>query len=194
MPDAAPRRFVRQAPGKFDKTQYVDIRITDMIARDAAWWDARLGPKHAGIATRADRYWAWSVLLPMCHLVQLANRRSCRPLVVWARTDTGGFLRVGMSILIESYPYLDATRAVDSTFVWFVSAADPHVLQSDFGMSSPPALGRVHLDNAIVVSQNAGWAGRIGLHATAAGGEALLNVYAGCGLTQLPASAPLPPA
>src|SRR5450631_3828652 len=98
MPDAAPRRFVRQAPGKFDKTQYVDIRITDMIARDAAWWDARLGPKHAGIATRADRYWAWSVLLPMCHLVQLANRRSCRPLVVWARTDTGGFLRVGMSI------------------------------------------------------------------------------------------------
>ena len=163
-----------------------------MVANDAAWWDARLGPKHALIRSRADRFWAWSVLLPMCHLVQLAKRRHCRPLVIWARNDGRRFVRVGMSILIETYPYLDVTRSLESSFVWFISAADSELLQSDFGMSQPPALGRVLLDNAIILSQNAGLEGRIGLHAAAAGGRVLLNIYTACGLCRLAATAKLP--
>ncbi len=190
---ATARRFARKAPGKIDKNRSVDIRVTDMVANDAAWWDARLGPKHALIQSRADRLWSWSVLLPMCHLVQLVMRRQCRSLVIWARDDRRRFLRVGMSICIESYPYLDATRSLESNFVWFVSAADPALLQSDFNMSQPPALGRVLLDNAIILSQNAGLEGRIGLHAAAAGGRALMNIYSACGLTRLSASATLPP-
>ena len=75
-----------------------------------------------------------------------------------------------------------------------VASAAPDVLKSDFGMSQPPALGRLHLDNSIVLSQNSSLGGRIGLHAAAAGGETLLKVYAGCGLTKLPASSALPPA
>jgi len=74
----------------------VDLRVTDMTAGDALWWDARLGPKHAPMATRADRFWSWSVLLALCHVVQRAKRRYCRPLVIWARTDNGRFLRVGL--------------------------------------------------------------------------------------------------
>jgi hypothetical protein len=187
-----PRRFTRTAPSKTDKTRGVDIRMTDMVSADAAWWDARLGPRHARSRARADRVWSWSVLLPLCHLVQLAKRRYCRPLVVWARTDSGRFLRVGMSIFIEDYPYLEAERGVDSYFVWFMSAADAAHLQADFGMTHPPALGRVLLDNAIVLSQNAGLGGRIGLHAAAAGGQTLLGVYASCGLVNLAPAAPLP--
>lgn len=193
MVTATRRQFARKAPSKTDKTRSVDIRMTDMVANDAAWWDARLGPKHALMRSRADRFWSWSVLLPMCHLVQLAKRRHCRPLVIWAREDGGRFLRVGMSILIESYPYLDATRNLDSSFVWFMSAADSAVLKSHFHMSHPPALARVLLDNAIVLSQNIGSKGRIGLHAAAAGGRALLNIYNGCGLLRLAATAKLPP-
>jgi hypothetical protein len=60
-------------------------------------------------------------------------------------------------------------------------------------MSQPPALGRVLLDNAIILSQNAGLEGRIGLHAAAAGGRVLLNVYIACGLSRLAATAKLPP-
>jgi len=187
-----PRRFTRTAPSKIDRTRSVDIRITDMFAADAAWWDTRLGPKHALNRSRADRLWTWSVLLPLTHLVQLAKRRYCRPLVVWARADKGRFVRVGMSIFIEGYPFLDAAGSFESYFVWFMSAADPALLQSDFGMSEPPALGRVLLDNAIVLSQNAGHRGRIGLHAAAAGGKTLLSVYTACGLTNLAATAPLP--
>jgi len=112
--------------------------------------------------------------------------------VIWARNEQDRFMRVGMSLLIESYPYLDAARDVDSHFVWFISAADPAILQADFGMRHPPALGRALLDNAVVLSQNAALGGRIGLHAAAAGGEALLNVYRSCGLSQLPGTAPLP--
>jgi hypothetical protein len=193
MVSATGRGFARQARSKFDKTRSVDIRVTDMTANDAAWWDARLGPKHALIRSRADRFWAWSVLLPMCHLVQLAKRRHCRPLVIWARDDGGRFLRVGMSLYIESYPYLEVRRSLESSFVWFVSAADAALLQADFHMSQPPALGRVLVDNAIVLSQNLGLEGRIGLHAVAAGGPALLKLYSGCGLTRLAASAKLPP-
>jgi len=193
MVTATGRRFARKAPGKIDKSRLVDIRVTDMVADDAAWWDARLGPRHAQIRSRADRLWSWSVLLPMCHLIQLVKRRHCRSLVIWARDDRGRFLRVGMSIFIESYPYLDVTRSLESNFVWFVSAADPALLQSDFGMSQPPALGRVLLDNAIVLSQNAGLEGRIGLHAAASGGRVLINIYIACGLARLAASAALPP-
>jgi hypothetical protein len=191
MTDAL-RRFVRRAPSKVDNTRTVDIRITDMVSADAAWWDARLGPKHALLPSRADRFWPWSVLLPMSHVVQLAKRRYCRPLVIWARNDAGRFMRVGMSILIEAYPYLDTARTLDAHFVWFMSAADSNVLQADFRMSQPPALGRVLLDNAIVLSQNAGLEGRIGLHAAAAGRDALVNLYRRCGLMQLGSRATLP--
>ncbi len=176
-----------------DKRRRVDIRVTDMTTRDAFWWDARLGPTHAQRAGRADRYWSWSVLLPLCHLVQRAKRRYCRPLVSWARTDNGRFMRVGLSILIESYPHLDSDQPGESHFLWFMSAADPEVLIGQFGMSQPPALGRLLLDNAIVLSQNAGLGGRIGLHAATAGGEGLLTLYRRCGLLRLPATKPLPP-
>jgi hypothetical protein len=99
-----------------------------------------------------------------------------------------------MSMLIEGYPYLDATKAADSYFVWFISSADPEILKRDFQMSHPPALGRALLDNAIVLSQRAGSAGRIGLHAAPAGGRALVQLYENCGLVLLPRGAPLPPA
>jgi hypothetical protein len=49
------------------------------------------------------------------------------------------------------------------------------------------------LDSAIVLSQNAGLAGRIGLHAAAAGRDDLLAVYDRLGLVRLPAAAALPP-
>jgi hypothetical protein len=187
------RRFARSAPSKTNKRRYVDIRVTDMNAADALWWDTRLGPTHARDGSRADRLWVWSVLLPMCHLVQRAKRRHCRPLVVWARADTGRFVRAGMCLIIEEYPYLDVRHPADSDFLWFLSAADSAVLRADYAMSHPPALGRVLLDMAIVLSQNAGRGGRMGLHAARAGGDSLLAFYAHCGLNSLPRRAALPP-
>ena len=115
-------------------------------------------------------------LLPACHLVQLFKRRYCRPLVIWARADS-----------------LDVADPSDAHFVWFMCAADEGVLKNHFSMSNPPKLGRVLLDNAMVLSENLGLKGRIGLHATPAGGAALLALYSACGLLQLPKRARLPP-
>lgn len=185
------RSFARSALSR-DKNRLIDIRITDMGGRDVAWWDMRIGARHLTMPARADRYWSWSALLPMCHLVQIAKRRSCRPLVIWARADNRRFLRVGMSILIESYPYLDVYRKEDSHFVWFISAADGATLESQFGMSHPPALGQLLLDNAVVLSQNAGLGGRIGLHAAGAGGKGLIGLYDHLGLIRLPEVARMP--
>jgi hypothetical protein len=187
------RGFVRSAPSKVDKSQRVDLRVTDMRAADAVWWDQRLGPKHARIRSRADRHWSWTALLPMCHLVQLARRRYCRALVIWARADNRRFVRAGMSILIERYPHLDIAHPGESNFIWFLSAADSQVLSRDYGVSQPPALARVLLDNAIVLSQMSGLEGRIGLHAARAGGRGLLAVYRKCGLLRLELGVRLPP-
>lgn len=187
------RRFVRRAPSKANPGRFVDIRVTDMTAGDALWWDRYLGPHHARDRTRADRFWAWSVLLPMCHLVQLAKGRFCRPLVIWARADNGQFVRAGMSILIESYPHLEVNDPSDSCFVWFLSAGDSTVLKRQWRLSDPPSLGRVLLDSPIVLSQNSGWGGRIGLHAARQGGPRLLNFYVKCQLSRLAQSAALPP-
>ena len=96
MASSPPRRFVRRAPSRMNPNRSVDIRVTDMAAGDALWWDRKFGPHHARDRKRADRFWAWSVLLPMCHLVQLTKRRYCRPLVIWARADNRRFVRAGM--------------------------------------------------------------------------------------------------
>lgn len=68
--------------------------------------------------------------MPLCHLVQRAKGRLCRPWVIWDRTDNGRFLRVGMSIIIEEYLYLEVAREVAADLLWFISAADPVVLTS----------------------------------------------------------------
>ena len=186
------RGFVRRAPGRVNPAQLVDPRMTDMRAQDAWWWDTRLGPHHVSLRSRADRYWSWSTLLPMAHFTQFLKSRACRPLVIWARADNRQFLRVGMSILIERYPHLDVAAPGEAHFVWFISAADPRVLATHFQMSNPPALARVHLDNAIVLSLNAGLLGRIGLHAARGGGLKLLAIYQKCGLRALARAAVLP--
>lgn len=61
-------------------------------------------------------------------------------------------------------------------------------------MSDPPALGAILLDNSMVLSKNAQLEGRIGLHAAAAGGSALLTFYRSRGLLPLPTQATLPKA
>lgn len=186
------RRFVRWASCKSHPQGRVPVRITQMTANDAWWWDTRLQPHHARMRDRADRFWPWSVLLPACHLVQLAHRRYCRPLVVWTRADNGRFVRVAMSILIEQYPHLDVNDPAEATFVWFIAAADETVIREHFHVSYRPSLGRVLLDNAMVLSMNAGLGGRIGLHAAPGGGPALEAIYKACGLHQLPETEPLP--
>lgn len=185
------RGFARFASSKTDSSVRVPIRVSDMNAGDAFWWDTRFGAVHARDASRADRLWSWTTLLPACHLTQLAQRRFCRPLVIWARADNGRFLRVGMSIMIERYPHLDQRDLSDSHFVWFISAADTSVLKARYGMSHPPSLMRVHLDNAMVLSFHAGFEGRIGLHAAASGGTSLFQMYLKY-LQNLDASAVLP--
>jgi hypothetical protein len=72
--------------------------------------------------------------------------------------------------------------------------ADPEVLTEQFGMSDPPAPGRVLIDNTVVLSQNAGLGGVSGCTRRWAGGEALLAMYERCGVLRLPVTAGLPPA
>ncbi len=187
------RRFVRWAPCRSHPDGRVPVRVTDMTAEDAWWWDTRVQTHLVTQASRADRYWSWSVLLPACHLVQLAQRRFCRPLVVWARADNRRFVRVAMALLIETYPHLDVRDAAPASFTWFIAAADVAWMRDRFALSHRPALGRVLIDLSVVLSANAGQGGRMGLHAATRGGRPLLSLYRACGLTALPRAAKLPP-
>lgn len=42
------------APSRADKRRSVDLRVTNMSASDALWWDSRLGPKHAAVSARGS--------------------------------------------------------------------------------------------------------------------------------------------
>lgn len=55
--------FVNRIPGKVNPSQLVEIEITEMQARDALWWDRRMGPHNVKIAHRADRFWPRWILL-----------------------------------------------------------------------------------------------------------------------------------
>jgi hypothetical protein len=189
----AMRDFAASAPSAFDPTLDVPLYYQDMTAQDAAWWDFRVRPLHRAVnPPRADRGWFWSTLLPFAHLVQLSKRRFCRPLVIWAEDDDRQLLRVGMSIMIEHYPHLEAEDPSAAQFIWFISGADKEVFRDTFNMSHPPKLGRILLDIAMVLSENAGDEARIGLHAAHAGGDALLAIYQNLGLLSLPDQAPMP--
>lgn len=188
------RRFVRYAPARKDKSRLVRIRVSDMRGADAAWWDARVVPTIAITPRRADRFWLWSVMLPALLLHQLGSGRRCRPLVIWAYTDAGTLVRAAMSFVVERYPHLDVSQPGMAHFLWFLSSA-PDSIFARYGVSDPPSLGSIAVDNTMVLSESYGLDGRMGLHAAPAGGPALLKLYGvNCQLIQLPAQAPLPPA
>lgn len=188
-----PLRFCRWAPEKNGAAgARRRILVTDMTARDAIWWDARVQPTIMGISDRADQLWLWSSLLPLTHLSQMAKGRRCRPLVIWTAADNGRFVRSALCIAIERYPHLDVTGPREAHFVWFLAVAPDSVLQG-LGISSPASLGQVALDCAMVLSLNAGLGGRIGLHAAPGGGSRLLTYYLNtCRLLQLHSTAALP--
>lgn len=192
MESNSTRRFVRRAPCKNSPTRRIDIRITDMRADDASWWDRKLGPYHRRDRTRADRLWVWSALLPICRVIQRRKQRTCRTLVIWARDGGRRFVRAGMAIVIEDHPHVDVTDRSHSNFVWFISAADSDVLKYRHGVSDPPSLGRVLIDCALISSEDAGFSGRISLHASRKGGQRLLDFYAKRGLIRLAETAQLP--
>lgn len=151
-----------------------------------------MAPYHRLDRTRADRLWVWSALLPFCRVIQQRKRRKCRALVIWARDGERRFVRAGMAILIEDYPHLDINDRSGSHFVWFISAADSDVLKYCHGVSEPPSLGRVLIDCALISSEDAGFNGRIGLHASHKGGQRLLDFYVRRGLIRLAEAAQLP--
>ena len=193
---AAPvsRGFARFAPARKDKDRkrWVRIRVSDMTGGDAAWWDARVQPTIALTPGRADRQWIWSALLPLFLLHQLSKGRRCRPLVLWAYADNGRLVRAAMSLVIERYPRLDVAAEGFAHFLWLVSSAPASIL-ARFGVSDPPSLGCVSVDTSMVLSENAGLVGRIGLHAAPSGGPRLLKLYGtDCRLLQLSATAALP--
>lgn len=66
------------------------------------------------------------------HSVQLTQRRYIRPLVICARRPPAIVLRVGLSILIEAYPYVDARRTERAEFIWFMNSTDPKVCKPDW--------------------------------------------------------------
>ncbi len=165
-----------------------------MTGRDAAWWDSRVQPTIALSSGRADRHWFWLAMLPVLLLHQLSKGRRCRPLVLWAYADDGRLVRAAMSLLIERYPHLDVALPGFAHFLWLVSSAPDSIL-ARFGVLDPPSLGRVSVDTSMVLSENDGFAGRIGLHAAPSGGPRLLKLYGtDCGLLQLSTTAALPAA
>ena len=169
------------------------LKVVLMTLDHAVFWDRVIQPRILRMSDRADRFWSWTFFRTILVLSQQARGRQGIGLVTMLRADNGKAIPAAMSMLID--PYFDFGSAPawsrDSAFVWFLASAPAEILVS-LGVSDPPSLGRVCLDNALVYSVNAGLLGKIGLHCAAAGGQRLFDFYEDKHLIPLPKGGKLP--
>ena len=104
------RRFVRFAPCRSHPDGRVPVRVTDMTAEDAWWWDTGVQTHHFTKTNRADRYWTW----PCCCRRVISSSSRSADFADPRSLGTGrqSALRArAMAMLIETYPHLDVREA-----------------------------------------------------------------------------------
>lgn len=179
----------------------VRARVIEMEGYDAAWWDEHVQRYIDDLPfERADQGWIWPRIF--ANVTLLADLILQQPLgyVVEAFDDATAMFRPAvMLMLVGAYPYL-LQHELGSVFVWYLSPAPRgyFIGKLRWGNSKIPdskELMRVGMDVAITDSYNRRLNGRLGLHAAPKGGDRLLNFYRSeddGGMTQLPATSPLP--
>ena len=186
------RAYCRFAPSKEDPGSSIPIVQSIMRRRDAIWWDLNIQPALVSETTRADQFWSWTFIRQVLPLVQKIKGRRCLALVTQVQNAEGFAVPAAMHLLIERYAHLDVRTSKQAEFLWFLAAAPGSVLQR-LGVTSPPSLGRISVDAAIVASFLSGTDGRIGLHCAQKGGARLAEFYEKkCRLLRLPSDAKLP--
>jgi hypothetical protein len=170
------------------------IKVALMSHQDARWWDDNIQPTIDSSATpRADRNWKWGILRLWFPIIQFAQLRRCIALTTKVANTENQAVPAAMHLFVEDYPsVVSAPKQDNIEFIWFMSAAPSSALLSQ-KVQTPPSLGRIAIDTAIVASAIAGTAGRIGLHCAPAGGDRLLDFYQNhCRLHRVPMDATLP--
>lgn len=99
-----------------------------------------------------------------------------------------------MALVVDAYPYLP-DPALDSAFLWYATRCPDEVIQMALRIppdAIPKRLMEITVDLAITRSYHAEHDGRIGLHASADGGDALCQKYESLGMIRFPDVASLP--
>lgn len=189
---------------KSDPVKWESIRIVNMTAKHAAFWDKSIWLPHIlfGGEKRADRLWPWTAMRTVLPLQQeMKGGFRCRAFAVvkpgrHPRTGVPMDVPIAMMLLIEQYPHVIPEQGSDppewnqrSTFTWFIAAAPDSALKRL--KLKPLSLGRTLVDTALVHSLENGCEGRMWLHCAIEGGDRLMDFYNGF-LSNLPEDSPLP--
>lgn len=188
------RDFARRAPvGRDGDT--VPIQTRALVYNDIKLWKALIQPFiQKEPDPRADRNWPWSSLYASTKFLQRRSGVDGVGVTTFVESADGSAVPAAMSLLRRPYPHLPRGPGEDTeaVFVWFLSTAPRAALEA-LGVATRPSLGRVVLDQAMVLAERESIEGRIGLHCSPKGGDRLMDFYLnGCRLLQVPAGDPLP--
>lgn len=112
----------------------------------------------------------------------------CYGLALYSELPADNVVLTGMLLVVENVIFPPTKERC--LYVWFLQSAPDAYILGKGGVLLPKS-GAVLLDAAIVASVNAGFEGRILLHADPSGGKDLMKYYANFGLASLDASLPV---
>ena len=189
-------RFVSRAPTRGGG--HVRMRVTSLKPQHILWWQAEIQPVIDRDPSRPDHGWNWFLVAPFTFAAGTAVAHEPAGYALGMAGGRGGrrFIPCGLLTLVSRPRALDDHRR-RGTFVWYLTTAPEAALRrlDDVEVdrdSMPKRLGQITLDVALCHSFNTGRKGRVALHASAEGGDALLAWYRRQGMRVLPASERLP--
>lgn len=152
----------------------VEIRPTPLNARIAGFWHLNIQPeirRQSVVRYRADERWNWLTLLTLA-LSGAMQKKTCWGLALMVHAANGRMVPAALSLQIDGLApkELDQRRRTlqqhdKHAYLWFMATAPREALLRA-GVPHPPRLGRIAVDSAMVASEQAGFQGRIWLHAS----------------------------
>lgn len=181
-----PMRNFRTAPVK----EKVDVSINLVTGRVGRFWDRHILPvvQQANPGRTGYRWGTIVQYFPLLTRVAFGWAARSYTLAVYTAGAGNNAVLSGLMTLVEGAIFPGSTD--QCVYVWFLqSAPDAYILNN--GSKLTPRSGEALLDAAIVASFQAGFQGRILLHADPSGGNGLLEYYTNFGLTPLPQNVPI---
>lgn len=178
-----PARLIRglhhvgHAPGGDGKD--CPLRLWRMQREDALWWDEHVQPWIDEVSDRADNGWNWPRIFSVTRLAGEAIGQVPAAFVAGVECASGEVIPCVMNLLVERYPDLQ-NHHIDSVFLWYLSPAPTRFFTAGAGQkigTIPKALMAIGMDMTITHSYNLMRRGRVGLHASPKGGQALFDWY-----------------
>lgn len=148
----------------------IPVQVVPLTEKIVHIWVKEIQPYIKTQPNRSDVNWRWGIFYMLTRLIP-----QIKGYAILTKTNKNTAIPAGLILCFPKYKWL-ADHNKLSSFVWFITSAPNEILKT-LDVDNPPKVGRCLLDTAVQISMNAGYQGRIGLHAAPAGGNKLMSFY-----------------